>query len=73
MTREQGMASSIAGARKDSKRREIHDWEVDDALSTLTRAEKIKKDKPLMERVKKRAAERLQEVAAVAAELGNAA
>lgn len=56
-------------ARKVSKKREIHEWEVDDALSTLMRAEKIKKDKPLMERVKKRAAEKVQEAAAVAAEI----
>lgn len=42
------------------------DWEAEDALSTLIRAEAIKKDKKMMARVKALAAERLQEVAVIA-------
>lgn len=42
------------------------DWEVDDALRTLLRAEEIRKDKKMMARVKAMATERLKEVAVIA-------
>lgn len=42
------------------------DWEVEDAMRTLMRADEIRKDKKLMARVKAMATQRLQEVAAIA-------
>jgi hypothetical protein len=42
------------------------DWEAEDALSTLMRAEKIKKDEKLMKRVRACAKEKLAVVAEVA-------
>lgn len=42
------------------------DWEVEDALRALMRAEEIKKDKKMMARVKALATERLKEVASIA-------
>lgn len=45
---------------------EDRDWEADDAMRTLMRAEEIRKNKKLMARVKALATERLKEVAAIA-------
>lgn len=42
------------------------DWQVEDAMRTLMRAEEIRKDKKLMAKVKAMATQRLQEVAAIA-------
>jgi ribosomal protein S20 len=42
------------------------DWEIDDAVRTLTRAQEIEADPKLMEKVKKRAAEQAAELTEVA-------
>lgn len=42
------------------------DWEIDDAVRTLTRAQEIENDPKLMAKVKKRAAEKAKELTEVA-------
>lgn len=57
----------IAGAspRKTSKR-EIHEWEVEDALRTLTRAKEIEKDEAMMAKIRVMAKGKLAAIQAVA-------
>ena len=52
-TKSKSVSVSIIGSSKSQERK----WEVDSALSTLKRAEEIRKDTRLMADVKKAAAE----------------
>lgn len=42
-------------AEKEKSSKKIEDWEVDDALRTLTKAEEIKTNEPLMKLVAEKA------------------
>lgn len=44
------------------------DWEVENALRTLTRAREIQKDKTLMAKVKKKAQQKMAEMGGIASE-----
>jgi hypothetical protein len=52
-TKSKSVSVSIIGSSKSQERK----WEVDSALSTLKRAEEIRKDSKLMSDVKKAATE----------------
>ena len=52
-TKSKSVSVSIIGSNKSQERK----WEVDSALSTLKRAEEIRKDSRLMADVKKAASE----------------
>lgn len=49
-------------------RKQYDDWEVEDALRTLQRAEEIEKDTKLMAKVKALAQQKLLDLAAIAKE-----
>lgn len=49
-----------------AKANDLSDWEVEDALRTLIRADEIKKDKKLMGKVKELAKQKMMATAKVA-------
>jgi hypothetical protein len=59
--------NTIAGGPSKGQ---LHEWEVEDALRTLTRAKEIEKDARLMKAVRAMAAKKLTAMQAVTGQLG---
>ncbi len=62
------MMGTMTNKSRPARGRITEDWEVTSALETLQRAESIRKDKPLMQKVRALAKEKLIEMASVAGE-----